>query len=107
MDVIWLMDDLNGFLLDSNTFDALMKMLSWQPMTKFHIIVRRQFCSATPTFVMLLRATIHHGDDDCMASLANVTPVWRGSLLLHHGNQVSISLLYSIVSNITVARMCC
>ena len=84
---MWFMDDLNGFLLDCYAFKAVMKMLSWQPMTKFHVIVRRQFCNATPTFVMLLRATIHHGDD-CMALLANVTPIWRGSLLLHHGNQV-------------------
>ena len=91
MDVIWFVDDLNGFQLDCHAFEALKKMLSWQPTTKFHIIVRRQFCNATPTFVTLLRATIHYGGN-CMASLACVTPIWRGSLLLNHGNQVNISL---------------
>lgn len=86
VDILWFMNDLNGFLLDCHKFEVLQKMLSWQPTTKFHIIVRKQSCNAPPTFVMLLRATIHHGDD-CMDSLANVIPIWRGSLLLHNSNQ--------------------
>lgn len=91
VDILWFMNDLNGFLLDCHKFEALQRMLSWQPTTKFHIIVRKQFFNVPPTFVMLLRATIHHGDD-CMDSLANVIPIWRGSLLLHNSNQVTILL---------------
>lgn len=89
MDVIWFIDDLNGFQLDSHSFEALHKMLSWQPTTRFNIVVKRQLSTATPTFVMLLRATIYYGDDS-LTTLSSVTPVWRGSLLLHSNNQVTI-----------------
>ena len=80
------MDDLCGFQLNAHTFEALNKMLSWQPTTKFHIIVRNQFSSATPTFVMLLGATVHHGDICALT----IIPIWRGSLLLNNSNQVAI-----------------
>lgn len=89
VDVMWFINDLYGFQLDSDSFEALHKMLLWQPTTMFNIIVRKQFSNATPTFVMLLGATVHYGDN-CMTTLSNVTPIWRGSLLLHNSNQVAI-----------------
>ena len=87
---MWFMDDLYGFHVDAHTFEALNKMLSWKPTAKFHIIARRQFSSATPTFVKLLGATIYYGDG-CMAALTNIIPIWRGSLLLSNSNQVAIN----------------
>lgn len=86
---MWFMDDLCGFQLSAHTFEALNKMLSWQPTTKFHIIVRNQFSSATPTLVKLLGATVHHGD---MTTITSVIPIWRGSLLLNNSNQVAVLL---------------
>ena len=85
---MWFMDDLYGFQVDTHTFEALNKMLSWQLTTKFHIIVRNRFFSAMPTIVKLLGATVHYG----VTSLTAVIPIWRGSLLLHNSNQVAISL---------------
>jgi len=97
VDVMWFIDDLYGFQLDSESFKALHKMFSWQPTTMFNIIVRRQFSNATPTFVMLLGATVHYddnSDDNSVTRLANVIPLWRGSLLLHNSNQVNIFTRY-------------
>lgn len=100
---MWFINDLNGFQLDSHKFEALNRVLLWQPTAKFHIVVRKQFRNATPTFVMLLGATIHHGLN-CITALANVIPIWRGSLLLHHGNQVNqlIIICYVLASLVLV-----
>ena len=100
---MWFMDDLSGFQLNTHSFEALNKMLSWQPTTKFHIIARNQFSGAMPTFVMLLGATVHHGD---MTALTSVTPIWRGSLLLNNSNQVAI-LLRGVLIDGVVARAIC
>ena len=97
------MDNLYGFILDTHTFEALNKMLSWQPTTKFHVIVRNQFSSAMPTFVMLLGATVHYGD---ITALTKGITIWRGSLLLHNSNQVII-LLSGVAIDTVVARVTC
>ena len=92
IDVIWFVDDLNDFHLEACLLGALARMRSHHPASHVNIVMKEQPPNNIPDFVRLLSATLLHGDDTCLASLAAVVPVWRGQLLLHH-NQVIILLI--------------
>ncbi|XP_065891052.1 uncharacterized protein [Dysidea avara] len=90
IDVIWFVDDLNDFHLEACLLGALARMRSHHPASHVNIVMKEQPPNNIPDFVRLLSATLLHGDDTCLASLAAVVPVWRGQLLLHHNQDKMI-----------------
>jgi len=100
IDVIWFMNDLDNYNPAACLLGALARMRSHYSATCVNIVVKEPPPGDVPDFVRLLSATLHHGNETCLAGLAAVIPVWRGKLLLHH-NQVT----YTVFSGVDTCFM--